>query len=173
MPSRADTGFSLLELLVVIALLLIIAAFAAPRLIRARVSANEASAIASLRAVGVAQDLFAQFCGSGGYAPSLVVLGATPPGGSGPFLSPDLTSTASPQKAGYVFALAPGAGAVAGAADCHGNSTTTVFYATAEPLTLGISGRRAFAVATNKTIWQAIGASAPTEPFGAPATTVP
>ena len=45
-PRRADTGFSLLELLVVVALLLIIAAFAAPRLIRARVSANEASAIA-------------------------------------------------------------------------------------------------------------------------------
>ena len=97
----------------------------------------------------------------------------TPPGGSGPFLSPDLASTATPQKAGYVFALAPGAGAADGAADCHGNPTTTAFYATAVPVTLGISGRRAFAVATNKTIWQAVGATAPTEPFTAPSEPVP
>jgi type IV pilus assembly protein PilA len=172
-PRQGETGFSLLELLVVVALLLIIAAFAAPRLLRARVSANEASAIASLRAVGVSQDLYARFCGSGGYADSLVVLGATPPGGSGPFLSPDLTSSASPQKAGYTFVLAAGAGASDGVSDCHGNTTKTAFYAKAEPVTLGISGRRSFAIATNHTMWQTVGATAPTEPFGAPSEPVP
>ncbi len=47
-------GFSLIELLIVVAIILIIAAIAIPNLLRARISANEASAVSSLRTMNTA-----------------------------------------------------------------------------------------------------------------------
>jgi len=167
---RDDDGVTLLELLIVVALLSIIAAFALPRLLRARTVANEASAIASLKAIGVAEDLFAKSCGSGGYAVSLMVLGQAPQAGGTAFLAQDLAVSDTPQKAGYTFGLVSGSGSKAGISDCHGNATQSRFYGTAVPLSLAMTGRRSFALATNHTIWQAAGGSAPTEPFGPPAT---
>jgi type IV pilus assembly protein PilA len=167
-----DEGLTLLELLIVVALISIIAAFAVPRLLRARMAANEASAIASLKAVAIAEDLFAKFCGSGGYAVSLMTLGQLPPGGGAPFIPPDLSVSDTPQKAGYNFTLTVGAGSTGAAPDCHGNATQTRFYGSAVPATPGVSGRRAFALGTNHTIWQLAGGAAPTEPFGSPATPI-
>lgn len=170
-PSSED-GVTLLELLIAVALLCIIAAFAVPRLLRARSAANEAAAISSLRSVAVAEDIFARVCGAGNYAVSLVSLGAALPGGGVPLLPADLTSSATPAKSGYTFALAPGAGAIDGAPDCRGDVTTTRFYGTAVPQSLTMTGRRSFALTTNHGIWQLAGAVAPAEPFGPPATPV-
>ena len=169
MRRRKDDGVTLLELLIVVALLSIIAAFALRRLERARIAANEASAISSLRSVAIAQDLFARVCGAGNYATSLSILGAALPGAGQPLLSADLSSSDTPGKAGYVFGLGRGAGAEDGRPDCHGGTTTTRFYGTAVPQSLTMSGRRSFAVTTNHGIWQVAGAAAPTEPFGPPA----
>ena len=52
--SRASSGFSLIELLIVVAIILIIAAIAIPNLLRARMSANQASAVTNLRMVTTA-----------------------------------------------------------------------------------------------------------------------
>src|SRR5436305_12988726 len=49
--TRASSGFSLIELLIVVAIILIIAAIAIPNLLRARISANEASAVGSMRTI--------------------------------------------------------------------------------------------------------------------------
>ena len=68
-------GFTLIELLIVVAIIGVIASVAAPGLLRARMAGNEASAIASLRAVNAAQSIFAASCGGGFYAPSLEALG--------------------------------------------------------------------------------------------------
>jgi type IV pilus assembly protein PilA len=176
-PSRdvrrgSDEGMTLLELLVVVAVILIIAAFATPRLLRARTTANETAAIGALRAISTAEDLYAKACGQGGFAASLPTLGIGPPGTNAPFLSAELTGSATPQSDGYTFAVTPGAHSSPGPLDCNGSQTISSFYASAAPQTLGTSGTRAFATTAAHTIWQLAGGQPPAEPFGNPATTI-
>jgi len=170
--AAADAGMTLLELLLVVAVILIIAAIATPRLLRARTTANETAAIAAMRAISTAEDLYAKTCGQGGFAGSLPVLGTTPPGSTAPFLSPDLTASPAPQSDGYTFVIAAGNGSSQGPDDCNGTATTSTFYATAVPLTVGTTGTRSFAINPGHTIWQTVGGNPPTEPFGAPATII-
>jgi len=171
--SRRDRGFTLIELLIVVAIISIIAAFAVPGLLRSKMNANEASAIVSLHAIRDAQMSYAVSCGNGGFAAALPTLGGTTPGAADAFLSsPDLTSSATPSKSGYTFTMAAGTGAVAGPADCNGTATTTTYYVTGVPMTFSSTGGRSFAMNTTGVIWQVYTATAPVEPFGAPATPV-
>ena len=68
-------GFSLIELLIVVAIILIIAAIAIPNLLRARMAANESSAVSSIRTVTTGQISYQSAFPTVGYAPALVNLG--------------------------------------------------------------------------------------------------
>ena len=72
---REQKGFSLIELLIVVAIILIIAAIAIPNLMRARIAANESAGASTVRTLNTAEVTYSTTYTSMGYAPSLVPLG--------------------------------------------------------------------------------------------------
>jgi type II secretory pathway pseudopilin PulG len=117
--ARDVQGFALIDLLFVVALIGMLSAMATPGLVRARASANSASALGSLRAINSAQISYAITCGSGFYAPDLVTLGTPPPGSTHAFISPDLGAANVVIKSNYQIQLTA-AGHAGAPPSCNG-----------------------------------------------------
>jgi type IV pilus assembly protein PilA len=128
-------GFSLIELLIVVAIILIIAAIAIPNLLRSRMAANEASAVGSVRTI-VTSEVTYNSTWNVGFAAALTNLG-----GAAPCTASSTTaclvdqSLAGGSKSGYTFA-APGGAAV--------NAIVNTFAVSGVPVSVGQTGQRAF-----------------------------
>ena len=135
---KSNKGFSLIELLIVVAIILIIAAIAIPNLLRSRIAANQASAVGSLRTLNTAEITYSSTYNVG-FTYTMSYL-APPAAGANP------TSTAAGlidsvlsggSKSGYSFAYSPGASDSTGRINTYQitavpitNSTGTNYYFT-------------------------------------------
>ena len=134
MRTQKQKGFSLIELLIVVAIILIIAAIAIPNLLRARMAANESSAVASIRTINTGMITYNSTYPTVGFAATLAALGGaspcTPTSGTACVIDNVL---ALGTKSGYTF-HATGAG----------GTPATIYFATGVPVTANQTGIRSF-----------------------------
>jgi type II secretory pathway pseudopilin PulG len=148
----------MLELLIVVGIIALIAAIAIPSLLRARMSADEASAIASLRTINSSQQAFSTSCGKGSFVTVLTDLAIPASAGGAPFISPDLSGGAPRvEKSGYAFEIRRGTDStVAVDPSCNGIAAAALasgYFAFADPIARGTSGVRFFWTNTLGTIY--------------------
>ena len=147
MNLKKKDGFSLIELLIVVAIILIIAAIAIPNLLRARIAANESSAVSSVRTITTAEVTYQSAYPTIGYAVGATGLkylggplnvGCTPQSTTACLIDSVLANNGNPAgsgKSGYTFNT--GAGTVS-------NGLAVGYTIQAQPVNINQTGIRAF-----------------------------
>ena len=150
---KDSRGFSLIELLIVVAIILIIAAIAIPNLLRSRIAANQASAVGSLRTINTCEITYASTYNTG-YTSTLAALG-NPAGGGNP--TPSAAGLidsvlAAGTKSGYSFVYSPGG--------ADGSGRINNYNLNANPITLGTTGQNGYFTDASAVIRQSISGQA-------------
>lgn len=132
---RKQQGFSLIELVIAMAIVLVIAAIAVPNLLRAHIVANESSAAAGTRTMITAEMQYQASYPAVGFAPNLASLSGTscasPTSASACLIDPALAAATTPANAkdGYIYGVA---------------GTESGFSVGAYPATVGATGNQSF-----------------------------
>lgn len=149
---RSKQGFSLIEVLIVVAIILIIAAIAIPSLLQARIAAHESSAAGCLSAMKSAEHAYYTAYPNIGFSPDIASLGGAPPclptAATACLIDFGLSSATpgSPGKGGYFF---DATGILAG-----GATFNTGYVLGAAPMTVHSSGNRDFCVVNDGVLRQ-------------------
>ncbi len=146
---KKQKGFSLIELLIVVAIILIIAAIAIPNLLRSRMAANEASAVGSIRTINTAEVTLANLGGT--------TAACTPPAvatSAAACLIDSSLTTGTFQKSGYTFASV---GVIVG-----GGTVRNTYTVTGVPQGIGTTGQRGFFSDESGVIRYTLDGTAPT-----------
>jgi type IV pilus assembly protein PilA len=141
----AQRGFSLIELLVVVAIILIIAAIAIPSLLNSRIAANEAAAAVTVRTITTASMTYSSTYGNG-FPPNLATLGGPPAGPATcnqAILLDEIITTAPNMKSGFTFAFTSVGPPVTPPAGC-GAPGSDAYLVTGTPVTENLTGIRSF-----------------------------
>ena len=148
---RTSRGFTLVELLIVIAIVGIISALALAGYRHVRVTAGAAVAVSALHTINRAQFAFAQTCGDQLFSPTLAGLAVPSPVTGSAFISPDMA--ADPLvKSGYRFLMA-GTANLEGRQACNGVVPVVSYQVTAEPTVPGTSGLLFFGTNTDRVVY--------------------
>jgi type IV pilus assembly protein PilA len=143
-----DQGFTLIELLIVMSVMLVLMTLAIPQLLKLRKTADETSALQSVRTIGQAEIQYNSAYPANGFACSLAQLGGAP--GTAPtpqaaeLIDPGL---AAGQKSGYTFAITNCTKVTINNQDMY-----TSYQITAVPQSLGRTGDAGFCADENNTI---------------------
>ena len=148
---KKQKGFSLIELLIVVAIILIIAAIAIPNLLKSKMAANESSAVGSVRTINTGEVTYAAGCPNAGYTSTLKELNTGALCAAGLNIIDNVLSLGA--KSGYTFQYA-------GAPDATGLVNT--YTVTALPGVVGTTGQRGFFSDQTGVIRYTLNGSAPT-----------
>ncbi|MGA2099261.1 MAG: prepilin-type N-terminal cleavage/methylation domain-containing protein [Candidatus Acidiferrum sp.] len=131
---KKETGFSLIELLIVVAIILIISAIAIPNYLRSRMQANEASAVGSVRMINTAAVSYSSTYVDVGFPTAMSNMGGANPCSASTTTACLLDDTLSQgTKSGYFFTWTG-----------DGATPSVAYTLTATPLVVGSSGQRMF-----------------------------